>query len=165
MSTIYAHGGTGSFGVQGYATGASVPTAWVTLAVKNWKATITKAEENTSNTSVPGYTCIQPGKSTAKITMEAQLPLATNGTTYDQTHNPISVTGPDLQADYATVALVGGTTPAGYATTATPGSVNVLLSCPSIVISSFEISNVESDVISYTISGTSNGVFTMNGGS
>ena len=165
INTSYAHGASGAVAVQGYAATATAVPSPVTLAVKSWKVTETKKLEDSSNTGTTGFTAVQAGKKTAKITIEAQLPLATSGTAYDETHNPISSAGPDLQADYCTATLVGGTTQGASAVTVTGTPATTLYAFPCLVMDSFEINNSEGDLISYTINATSSGTYTVNAGS
>ena len=164
--TLFAHGATGAIGVQGYASGATQPTSYVTLAIKSWEAEYTKAKHDTSNTSVAGFTVAQPGKATCKFTVEAQLALSsTTANTYDQTHMPVSASGPDLQADYCSAILVGGTTQGGSPVTVTSTVGQQIFNIPQAIITSFKITNKEGDVINYTLTGESSGVFTINQGS
>lgn len=156
----FAHGATGSIGVQGYAQGASLPATLVVLAITSWECEYSKPIHDTSNTSVPGYTVGQPGKATAKVTVEAKLDLAAN---------PLkAASGPDLQADYCYAMLVAGSTVGGSATT--PSTVaspltNTMFQIPQLIISSFKITNNEGDIVTYSISGQSSGNFTINNGS
>lgn len=167
MSTevTYAHGATGTIGVQGFAATAAIPTTYVQLAIKSWKATISWVNHNTNNTSVPGWTSSQKGKGTLKGTIEAQLKLNSAATAYDQTVNPIAASGPNLQADYCIFNLIGGLTVGGAAAGAVTATSNQSIFSGVAILTNFQIANQEGDVISYTADIESTGTVTVNGGS
>jgi hypothetical protein len=162
----FAHGASGAIGIQGFASGAAIPSSLVTLKIKSWDAEYTKKDHDTSNTSVTGFTVAQPGKATCTFSVEAELELNSGATGFNNTTNPVASVGVNLQADYCSAVLVGGTTQGGTAvTTVATGSANQLFNIPTAIVKSIKISNKEGDIITYSIQGMSSGPFTINGGS